>query len=363
MDLKELTLFFWIDELEFTFLDWDLFNNVFFDFTSSIDDDNSSFAYLYLSDFDIKFHYSKIYPKWYDWWLKFSTIVDDQIIDCFALIKGRDWKIMSSKDKVVFYSSFFILQQLWKLSFSLFDFMSCFGDCKLHRLDVALDLPLDIKQINQSIFSSVNFFAQIWRDKKYDTFSQTYYINNPRSDRNRKYIFRIYDKILDSVKKQKSFLYPHLVNNSDVRRIELELRAEECSRILNYSVYDILQNKNNCVYDIFSFYFNKHSNIKLNKYPQIYLENYYNENIDLKSIYLSTSQIPDDYMSRANWYIKNIINNTSYNWLFDTIIKNLSENNNKLNDLLNLFDWFLDYVKNSNLSKSLIKKILKKYDF
>lgn len=237
--------------------------------------------------------------------------------------------------------------------------MILFWNPKLHRLDIALDLSFDIETINNTIFKNVNFFAQIWRDKKNDTFSQTYYIGNPRSDTNKKYIFRIYDKILDTVKKQKAFLYPHLINQDNVRRIELELRAEECARIIYFDVYDILQNKDNCVFSIFSNFFNKNSAIKLNS-TGISLTSYSNENIDLRKIYLETNQIPYDYMSRANWYIKNIINNTSYNWLFDTILKNIPNNPKKLNNLIDLLDWLLIYCKNSNLSNSLIKKILKK---
>jgi hypothetical protein len=47
---------------------------------------------------------------------------------------------------------------------------------------------------------------------------------------NRHYLIRIYDKVLDTWKKHKAFLYPHLENNNDVRRIELELRPEQAKR-------------------------------------------------------------------------------------------------------------------------------------
>lgn len=359
--LKENILFFWVDEMEFNFLDWWLKENCFFEFEENLDDDNSNFAYLEIEDFWIKFYYSKIYPKWYKRGLKFSTIINDNIVDCFALLKWREGKVISSKDKVVFYSSFFVIENLGLLKFSLYDFMLLFWEPQLCRLDIALDVPFSIESINKDIFKNVNFFAQIWRDIKNPFFSQTYYINNPRSDRNRKYIFRIYDKLLDTFKKKKAFLYPHLQNRENVRRIEVEIRAEECKRFIDYDVYDILQNKNNCINKIFSNYFNKHSEIKL-KDDFIFLKAYENKEKDFfDCAFFSTYQVPIDYLSRAHWYLDTIIKNTSYNGLFDVLTKNIKINPTSNETTLKLFELYLFYMKKRWIYKSEVKKLFKKY--
>jgi hypothetical protein len=33
--------------------------------------------------------------------------------------------------------------------------------CQLHRMDVALDVPYTIKEVNKYIFPDVNFFSEI----------------------------------------------------------------------------------------------------------------------------------------------------------------------------------------------------------
>lgn len=355
---KESILFFWIDELEFL-IDLEKFIH-YEDLDFNLNDTNTSFWYINI--LNVEFKYSKIYPKWYKDGLKFETIIDNKIIDCFAIIRWRNNNIIKSKDKCVFYSSFFVLERLEKLSFSLLDFLHLFSysnsKLKLHRIDIALDLKLDIKTINQKIFSKVNFFAQIGKDLKNEKYSQTYYINNPRSNNNRKFIFRIYDKILDSFKKQKTFLFPHLKNNDNVRRIELELRPIECQRFIDYDIYDIIINNDNCLQKIFFNYFNKYSDIKIN-YDKIKLIHYTNDSVDLNDFYLNYNQLPEYYVSRAHWYINNIINNVWIDAFFDVIIKKLYTNPNYINNSLDLFDKYIKYLKKRWIAPYLIQKIIK----
>lgn len=362
INFKKDLLFFWIDELELILnTDLDFKDSVYFsdELIFNLDDDNTSLAYINI--LWINFKYSKIFPKGYEYGLKFETIIDDKIIDCFAILKGRKWRVITSKNKVVFYSSFFILEHLKKLPFSILEFTTAFNYVWINRLDLAFDIPYNIEILQEELFKNVNFFAQIWRDVKNELFSQTYYIWNPRSDRNRKYIFRIYDKILDTFRKQKGFLYPHLQNQTDVRRIELELRAEECKR-LNFDLYDILKNEKNCLMKIFANYFNKYSIKKIDA-DKIYLKSYTSDFIDLKKLYLDNKQIPKDYMSRAYWYINNIKENTWYNWLFDVLIKKNWVNPYFINNSLDLLENYLSYLHKNNISKSLIQKIIKKSYF
>lgn len=394
MNLKEQYLFFWLDELEFTIENHD-WTNMYDEDTWllpewNINDSNTDSAYIKLWWLD--FYYDHFKPKGYSDWLKFRTVIDKIPVSTFAILKGREnvWIWHKTKDKVVFYSSFFVLEKSWKLPFTLNEFYQAYLENKnnqLRRMDVALDVPYTVKEVNTYIFPMVNFFSQIWQDKKNPLFSQTYYIKNPRTDWNRKYIFRIYDKILDTWKKKKWFLYPHLENNNDVRRIELELRSEECKRIIQFSISDILDNKYKSVQRIFTKFFSKHTNLKLS-YEDIELKAYTNEKFDLKTHFLQHWHIPEDYVSRSHGYIKNIKINTGYTGLFQVILWVKYDEEQPIRDFAtsyeyeickkhwlykatpknrNIFDWYtlleelIKYLIKQKLRQSLLNKIIKKY--
>jgi hypothetical protein len=93
--------------------------------------------------------------------------------------------------------------------------------------------------------------------------------------------------VLDTFKKQKSFLYPHLKHNVDVRRIELELRPIECQRYL-YSITDFLENKDSIIQKIFINYLNKNIDEKIDDfdYKNLELTTYINSKYDLRGSYL-----------------------------------------------------------------------------
>ena len=319
-------LFFGLDMLEFTLhnVKKDSFFHHYWGIIWNLDADNSNRAYILIDNF--KFSYQKIYAKWYDYWLQFSTVIDGEIIDCFCLLL---WKNIfnsekKSKDKVVFYSSFFVLEYTNKLPWTLEEFFEYFfhPKAKLYRMDAALDLPYTIKQINNSFFAWIRFFSQIWEDKKHPEFSQTYYIKNPQSSQNRSYIIRIYDKILDTFKKQKHFLYPHLKNADDVRRIELELRPRECERLEKYKISEILWNNNKIIQKIFAEYFNKNLEFKNYEldFEKLELKKYVNKKFNLKETFLKFWHIPESYIKQIYWYVKKIKTVTGFNWLFQLIL-------------------------------------------
>jgi len=388
-------IFFWLDELEFTIDDYKKSVLIYDEenlqpLVWDLDFDNSNQWYINFAT--LNWSYTSFSTRGFEKWLKFSTIIDKKNIDLFCILKWREnkWIDRKTKDKVVFYSSFFVLENSNKLPFSINEFFETFFDWKktLYRLDIAFDLPYEIKKIKQNLFKNVNFFSEIWIDKKHPEFSQTYYIKNPLSNTNRKFIFRIYDKILDTWRKKKGFLYPHLENNPDVRRIELELRPEECKRFVWINITDILINKNKCVQKIFTKYFNRFTEKKL-KYDDIVLKKYVNEKFDLNSFYLENWHIPKDYVSHFHWYIKNIYQNTWYKGLFDCIlwVKKTYEQTIKtkttsfqaeflkskwydINKKLymtnqNIFKWYellenlIEYLYNSWLNQATIYKILK----
>lgn len=363
-------LFFWIDNLEFTVKDIKK-DFVLYSELAVLDTDNT--PRWYLDILWLHFSYTKIFAKWYDYGLKFDVSIDWKVIDCFSLLFWKELRLKKtskSKDKVVFYSSFFVLERLWHLPFSLKDFFWClFTSYKkqLYRLDIALDLPYTIKALKTGIFKNTNFFSEIGEDKKHPEFSQTYYIKNPQSSQNRKYIIRVYDKVLDTFKKQKSFLYPHLKHNVDVRRIELELRPIECQRYL-YSITDFLENKDSIIQKIFINYLNKNIDEKIDDfdYKNLELTTYINSKYDLRGSYLELWHIPKDYLSQAHWYIKNIKNNTWYNWLFQLILWQLKNDewqniNRNIWNGYDLLEELIIYLRKEWLSQSILNKILKKY--
>ncbi len=397
INIKDDYIFFWLDHLEFTIKDYQESPSLY-DYNTqewpcfNIDWDNSD--WWHMSFAWIHWTYHRFSPPWYSDWLRFSASFEWRSVSLFAILKWKEnrgiWQ--RSKDKVVFYSTFFVLEKSDKLDFSIKEFYEAFftdDKTDLHRLDIAIDLPYDIKKIKSQLLKDVNFFSEIWNDKKHPEFSQTYYINNPQSNSNRKFLFRVYDKILDTWKKQKWFLYPHLIHNHDVRRIELELRPEECKRITDFSISDILENRNKPIQRIFTKYFNRYTEHELH-YKDIELKKYTNVKFDLKSYYLQHWHIPKDYLSRSHWYLKTIQNNTWYVWLFDTVLWVQKESKETIRDrtslyqyeyakskwynvkqfkLVNrkLFNWYdllenlIIYLQEQWLEASIINRILKKY--
>ena len=255
-------LYFNIDflELKIVTIKWLSF---FQELNWDIDQDNSSNGYLILEDLWLTYRKAKTKSNWE--LLIFSTSVDWIVFDIFAIIKGdKRWNIKTS-DKFVFYSTWFTLEYHKKFKFTILDFYKKYlKNCYnwLNRLDICLDVSNSVSFLIDNFFKKdFKFFSTLWNDNKNPMFAQTYYIKNPQSSKNREYIFRIYDKIEDSFKKHKSFLFPYINDYNEVRRIELEMRPHSCQRILQ-PLENILQNKNNIVNDIFSTFLLKYVNEK-----------------------------------------------------------------------------------------------------
>jgi len=261
-------LYFWLDMFEFNV--WNLKKDFFLysDLIWDIDIDNSDASYIEI--FWIIFYYEKINISWFWNWLKFITVVDWIPISCFTLLHWKPQTHLKnwwhSKDKVVLYSSFFVLDSLQKLPFTIKEFVwTCFdyNNSLLYRLDICLDVPYTIKELKPIFIDIKKPSSSIWTDKKHPEFYQTYYIWEIQTSINRNSLIRIYDKVLDTWKKHKAFLYPHLQNNNDVRRIELELRPEQAKRFHNYSIMELLENKNDIIGSIFSEFLNKKNTWKI----------------------------------------------------------------------------------------------------
>ncbi len=306
--LIQNTLFWWLDHLELYLSKFDHLVDDYGEKFTFIwyDEDNSSLWEFH--KYWMRFSMTKSKPTGFDSWFMFSTIVDDNIVPLFMLrfpLK-ETWK-----KSLVIYSSFFIVQDFIWLPIKKFIFDNFLID-SIRRLDIALDVSIPITELLKSYFKWVIFNSWIWIDKKNIWFHQTYYIGEIKSDKNRKYLIRIYDKLLDTWKKKKWFLYPHLKNNSDVRRIELELRPHECQR-LGVSWLSLLNNSDDVIQRTFSQYLNKHWSVELPSW--IPLKPYSYTPYDLKTVYDETWFIPKDYLSRIRWYQRSVLENTGFRWL------------------------------------------------
>lgn len=363
-------IYFWVDFLEFTI---DNFKNLNFskkyDFTFNLDLDNSS-QWFINTDYWI-FSYRKVNFKNYNWWLIFTISIDWVAFDIFyfafwAVNKAK----IKTKSKIWFYSTFFVLENIWKLPFSILDFyLQNFQNSRnsLHRLDICLDVSADIETLNYTIFKDVNFFSSIWKDKKNNMFAQTYYIKNPLSSQNRFYVFRIYDKILDTFKKWKNFLFSYLEDYEDVRRIELELRQDSCSMIA-HNIEDILKNEKFIWEQIFKRYFWRCCNIielqKLSWFENISeldLKTKIKNRIDLADVYWSLWHIPKNYISMANWYIKKIYDVSGIDGIIELLFGVYTEEEKKIVKrnyfCYHFFGKLLSFFDKQNLNRHIINSI------
>lgn len=389
-------IYFWLDMFEFNLKSFKTDCFFYDELVWNIDDDNSDSAYIEIEW--IKFNYDRVNISWFGDWLKFRTIVNWEIVSCFSLLKGAPMTTgkWASKDKVVLYSSFFVLDSLNFLPFSLVTFIWTqfkYSNAILYRLDICNDLPLTIKELSPIFIDLKKPSSAIWTDTKHPEFYQTYYLWEIQN-KNRHSLIRIYDKVLDTWKKQKWFLYPHLEHNKDVRRIELELRPEQSKKYHKYCILDILQNKNNIISSIYCEYVNKRIPEKYHlDYKTLDLIKFEKRKFDLKASFLSMGHIPTNYLKRTYWYIKKVVNNTWYNWLLQLIfniqhddiflkkniqkcVVNILENKpynhlkdtkkvtnitNWLNSSIDFLEHLIIYMQNNWVQQKSINKVLKKY--
>ena len=132
-------IYFWLDMFEFNLKSFKTDCFFYDELVWNIDDDNSDSAYIEIGW--VKFNYDRVNISWFGDWLKFRTIVNWEIVSCFSLLKGAPMTTgkWASKDKVVLYSSFFVLDSLNFLPFSLVTFIWTqfqYSNARLYRLDI-----------------------------------------------------------------------------------------------------------------------------------------------------------------------------------------------------------------------------------
>lgn len=128
---------------------------------------------------------------------------------------------LSSSYFVIFYGSYFLFD------LDLLDnFILMFGSaCIVSRCDIFLDVATSVQYIAGngryvSSFSKFNVFGN-------GDDLETVYIGN-KSNNNKRWFIRIYNKILDSKKKEKSALYSDYFKEKNVTRIEVQFGIEGC---------------------------------------------------------------------------------------------------------------------------------------
>ena len=372
-------IYFWIDFLEVEILNIQKTNFAFkYNFTFNLDLDNSSQWFIKLEEgFTLSYRRAQFLN--YESALIFSISINDVPYDIFYFKK---WKINKAKiettDKVWFYSTCFILEQNWNLPFRIVDFYSKYFTSSftwLSRLDICLDVTDNIQDLMNWLFSWIDFFSQIWKDEKNPFFSQTYYLKNPLSSKNRNYIFRIYDKILDSFKKWKSFLFSHYEEYDEVRRIEIEIRRDSAKKLL-YEVEELLTNRDYCLESIFKWYLmKKNCNVEFLEKVEIFQKlwalqklNDEKRNIDLWVYYWKNKHIPKHYIAVWNWYFKKLHNVVGFEWIFQNLYKLQVDpvtGHNTLNETwfyYQLFEENLNFALKYNLNYWFIKKIFSNYE-
>lgn len=432
-------LYFWIDNLEIYINKKEV--NFIDEIVFEIDEDNSPSWYIELSD--ITFHYSKISPRGYDYWYKLlmiwktydqvKGINKDIIIDAFSLNFSREpepnygydenvnpQKQESNKMVLVLYSQLCTLYNQWK--FDLISFLeenfSFSQKTRYRRPDFCFDFNLPKPEImkflklrkykktkynhkteeNEILYTYTkkgkkipqvefrNYYTAI--NLKPDWEYETYYTRNILSDKNRLMITRIYDKLSDTFKKKKWFLYTHL-DHKFVNRVEVEIR-KEYAQTIGYNIYDLLQNVE-IQWKVFIEFFNKdlqkdyrlrESDLKdlpfiseVKEYKQEAFTRIETREYDLSENFQKLWFIPKRYMDHANGYAKNILDQTGYHWFTQYILWNYFDDDRKVirdkdgkplytcyrkPDILLWF--FLEYIKETlHFPQARINTILRRY--
>jgi hypothetical protein len=277
-----------LDHLEIFFSSNDIFKPEIW-FNYNINDTNTSFSYI--NNNDLELQYKIVTPKNYVKWFTFSFIFNWKIIDAFNVSFWDNQKDIKTQNKITFYASFILIY--WKTYIlDLIDnifLTKNFND--LRRFDIACDIPETkeklISHFKQKPTTELNFNNEkneyetyyFWLRKKYNI------------------LIRIYDKILDTFKKNKQFLYD-FKDIENLTRFEIEFWYNEIRKINNNPklkekiTYKTLLSSEKILRDLFfsraikynSFF----SNNEFNEYNIVYIKP---KILDLNNYFLEFHQL------------------------------------------------------------------------
>lgn len=249
------------------------------------------------------------------------------LIVLFQLYIWAKKGVITTRDKIEIKGSFmqyFGNEFVYKVLYHFFNIKTI----NITRLDIALDIPETKKNIINSFINnpktSLNYDKELLE-------SETYYFWYNRDKK--KYLIRVYNKILDSFKKNKTYLYNFTSEN--LTRVELELLENDIiwlnninTKLINLeSVFFDLK----LLKDLFFLYSSKHisyfNNIDFQKYTIKYNQptrTIITNNLDL-------NQLPKWWQKNAPSIIKKLKNII---W-FKTLLELLNFNDDDLKTLHN----------------------------
>ncbi len=126
---------------------------------------------------------------------------------------------------VIFYGLFF----KFKKSREIFvDFIRKYPDCKVTRIDIALDLPIAINDFLDNGFITKYRKVTKFGENLATGGLETIYFGAKGCSNKRQFI-RVYDKLKDIYKKNKLVHHLDLLNYKNITRVELQVNSLSCS--------------------------------------------------------------------------------------------------------------------------------------
>lgn len=207
LDLKDKVFHFWIDHLE---IYWTFKNENIF---KKLDFDNSNYSEMW------NFTYLKTKVPRY----LYKIIFFKDNYSMFAYYKWDNKQTIPTKDYIVIYSTAFRLNENILLFLeSNLELLHC------RRFDICLDIKYEINSLLKYFIDN-----STWRDYKNSWNIETRYYWQVRNTKNKRYIIRVYNKILDIIEKRKHKLYWDYLLEKYITRVELEIRPELAKKV-NY---------------------------------------------------------------------------------------------------------------------------------
>jgi hypothetical protein len=270
--------------------------------------DNSKTFILTYPEYDLKFEWVLTTVPWYWKHYRFDYECEwIKIKDGFSITLWRQKGAVTSFSKITFTGSFITYFGVnFLYNFIEYNFDSNFL-LEVRRFDISCDVPEKkqnvVNSITWIITSKINYNKKL---KEYETL----YIW--RRQKNTSFI-RIYDKILDTIKKSKTHLYNF--ENEFLTRVEIEFN-DEYIKWFNKSNYWKIYRKTLLTDEKFikDLYLSRisedmtfFSDLSFHKYEFNFIKP---TRIDLAKYYLDTKQLPPRWQKNALWMfikLKNII--------------------------------------------------------
>lgn len=344
-----------LDNLEIYFK-WNKIIKEKYSFQEKINESNTVNWYLNYTDIKtgeiLELQYKIITFKNYSLWFTFSFVYNWHIIDAFNVAFWDDAREIKTRSKITIYASFMVVYWNEFIYNMIEDIFITKKLQELRRIDIACDIPENkqkfIKHFKWNPTTELNF------NKDKNEF-ETYYF---WSRKNKKILIRIYDKILDTFKKNKQFLYD-FKSSDNLTRFEIEFWFVEINNInhrleekkkLTYK--NILLDKK-ILKDLFFSRAIKYSTFFSDKEFKEYKIKYIAPKIiDLREHYLEFKKLPKWWKQNAIWTSKKLIETI---WI-NEFLKLAYDDFEDLEKMQKLIDFINRHIKAKNKIK-ISKKI------